>query len=202
VAAKRLVLFIDSGDTLVDEAAQEWDQGIVLRSGLIPGAAGALRRIRQQGHAIALVADAEVESMENVYRRQHKLDDCFDAWIISEKVGKSKPDPAMFQAAMDALGLSGADKGRIIMVGNNLRRDIPGANRFGIVSVWIDWSPRYFREPRDQDEIPDYTIRHPGELPPLMEQLEEVLCRGGAIQKPAGGAVSALSAPGAENQRF
>lgn len=182
MAAKRLVLFIDSGDTLVDEATQEWDGGIVLRSGLIPGAADALRRIRQQGHAIALVADAEVKSMENVYR-QHHLEDCFDARIISEAVGKSKPDPAMFRAAMDALGLPDADKGRIIMVGNNLRKDIPGANRFGIASVWIDWSPRYFREPRDRDEIPDYTIHCPGDLPSLVERLEDILCRGGAIKK-------------------
>ncbi|MDR1637799.1 MAG: HAD family hydrolase [Treponema sp.] len=166
----------------MDEAAQEWDGGIVLRSGLIPGAARALRRIRGQGHRIALVADAEVKSMENVYR-QHKLEDCFDAQIISETLGASKPDPAMFRAAMDALGLSEADKGRVIMVGNNLRRDIPGANRFGIVSVWIDWSPRYFREPREQDEIPDYTIHSPDELPPLMERLEEALGRGESIKK-------------------
>jgi putative hydrolase of the HAD superfamily len=182
MTAKRLVLFIDSGDTLVDEAAQEWDGGLVIRSGLIPGAAGALRRIHDRGHSIVLVADAEVKSMENVYR-QHRLADCFDARSISEAVGKSKPDPAMFQTAIDALGLSEADKGRIIMVGNNLGRDISGANRFGIVSVWIDWSPRYSREPRDRDEIPDYTIHSPSELPPLMEQLEDVLCRGGTIKK-------------------
>jgi putative hydrolase of the HAD superfamily len=182
MTAKKLVLFIDSGDTLVDEAAQEWERGIVLRSGLISGAAQALRRIRGRGHRIALVADAEVESMENVYR-QHELEDCFDARIISETVGASKPDPAMFQAAMDALGLSEADKGRVIMVGNNLGRDISGANRFGIVSVWIDWSPRYPREPGEQDEIPDYTIHSPAELPPLMERLEDVLCRGGKIKK-------------------
>jgi putative hydrolase of the HAD superfamily len=179
---KRLVLFIDSGDTLVDEATQEWDGGLVIRSGLIPGAAEALRRIRDRGHSIVLVADGEVKSMENVYR-QHGLEDCFSARIVSEAVGKSKPDPAMFQAAMDAIGLSETDKGRIVMVGNNLRRDIPGANRFGIVSIWIDWSPRYFREPRDRDEIPDYTIYNPGELPPLIERLEETLVRGGAIKK-------------------
>jgi putative hydrolase of the HAD superfamily len=166
----------------VDEAAQEWERGIVLRSGLIPGAARALRRIRNQGHAIALVADGEVESMDNVYR-QHKLEDCFNARIISQAVGASKPDPAMFQAAMDALGLSETDKGRIVMVGNNLGRDITGANRFGIVSVWMDWSPRYPREPGDRDEIPDYTIHSPGELPDLIERLEEALVRGEPIKK-------------------
>jgi putative hydrolase of the HAD superfamily len=128
------------------------------------------------------VADAEVESMDNVYR-QHKLEDCFDARIISQAVGALKPDPAMFQAAMDALGLSETDKGRIIMVGNNLRRDISGANRFGIASVWMDWSPRYPSEPQDQDEIPDYTIHSPDELPDLIERLEGILGRGGALKK-------------------
>jgi putative hydrolase of the HAD superfamily len=183
MAEKKLVLFIDSGDTLVDETTQEWDAGIVIRTALIPGAAEALRQIHSRGHAIALVADTEVKSMENVYR-QHKLEDCFNAWIISEAVGKQKPEAVMFQAAMDALGLSEADKGRVIMVGNNLRKDILGANRFGIVSVWIDWSPRHLYEARGEyDEIPDYTVHSPGELPSLMEELEEALGRGQSIKK-------------------
>jgi putative hydrolase of the HAD superfamily len=68
------------------------------------------------------------------------------------------------------------------MAGNNLQRDIRGANLFGIVSVWIDWSPRYPRESRDEYEAPDYTIHSPAELPPLLEKLEETLKRGESLK--------------------
>lgn len=40
------------------------------------------------------------------------------------------------------------------MVGNNLERDIVGANRFGITSVFIKWSPRYPMEPKNEEEVP------------------------------------------------
>jgi putative hydrolase of the HAD superfamily len=180
---KKLVLFIDSGDTLVDEGTQVWDAGgIVVETGLIPGAAEALRLIRSRAYTIALVADGEEKSFENVYR-QHRLEDCFDARAISGIVGAAKPDARMFQTAMDKLGLSERDKGRIVMVGNNLQRDVRGANLFGIASVWIDWSPRYPRESRDRCEIPDYTIHTPAELPPLLEKLEEALGKGETLKR-------------------
>jgi putative hydrolase of the HAD superfamily len=175
---KRLVLFIDSGDTLVDEAAQVWDvDGIVAEAGLIPGAAEALRLIHSRGYPIALVADGKKKSFDNVYR-QHRLEDCFDIRVISEIVKAQKPDARMFLTALDQFGLSQEDKGRIVMVGNNLQRDVRGANLFGIVSIWIDWSPRYPRESRDAHEVPDYTIHSPADLPPLLEKLEEALERG------------------------
>ncbi|MDR1444102.1 MAG: HAD family hydrolase [Treponema sp.] len=182
MAGKRLILFIDSGDTLVDEAAQVWDNGIVVETALIPGAAEALRLIRSRAYTIALVADGEKKSFDNVYR-QHGLEDCFDVRAVSGVIGVQKPDPLMFRTALEQLGLSGNDKGRIVMVGNNLRRDIRGANLFGIASVLIDWSPRYPRESAEPCEIPDYTIHTPAELPPLLETLEEALARGEPLKK-------------------
>jgi putative hydrolase of the HAD superfamily len=182
---KQLVLFIDSGDTLVDEGTQVWgEDDIVLETGLIEGAEAALKVIHERGYLIALVADGRDISFENVYLRQYGLRHCFDAWIVSETLGVSKPAAEMFQGAMDALNLGPADKGRVVMVGNNLSRDVRGANLFGITSIWIDWSPRYPREGRDGNEVPDYTIHSPAELPPLLEKLDAALKRGESI-KPA-----------------
>jgi putative hydrolase of the HAD superfamily len=180
---KQIILFIDSGDTLVDEGTEIRDaEGIVIKADLIAEAAETLRSIHDEGYTIALVADGNNRSFENVYA-QHGLRDCFDAWVVSETVGFHKPAPEMFRTALEKLSLSDADKNRIVMVGNNLLRDIPGANRFGIVSVWFDWSPRYPRESRQEDEIPDYVIHTLRELPLLLQELEEAVTEGETIKK-------------------
>jgi len=83
-----------------------------------------------------------------------------------------KPDARIFQYALQQLGIAPADYGRVIMVGNNLERDIKGANALGMVSVWLDWAPRRAKIPADASEQPRYTIKTPLELLPLLERLE------------------------------
>lgn len=128
---KDLIVFIDSGDTLVDESTEIRDErGVVLRAELIPGAADALRRLRREGYRIALVADGLRDSFDNVYR-QHGLEGIFEVRAISEDLGARKPHPVMFGTAMERMGLTEQDKSRIVMVGNHLERDIAGANPDG-----------------------------------------------------------------------
>ena len=172
---KRLIIFTDSGDTIIDEATQVRDErGIVLRADFIPGADAVLKKLHDDGYTVALVADGEWESFQNVYR-ENGLGDCFDAWIVSEVVGKQKPEPIMFENAYEALGLTEADKRRIVMIGNNLKKDIAGANRQGLTSIWLDWSPRYFHSVEEPDWQPDYTVKTPAELLPLLEELNAKL---------------------------
>lgn len=172
---KKLIIFTDSGDTIIDEATQVYDdRGIVLKADFIPGAGEVLKQLHDEGFTVALVADGEWESFQNVYR-ENGLGYCFDAWIVSEVVGMQKPAPVMFEAAYEALKLTEADKRRIVMIGNNLKKDIAGANRQGLISVWLDWSPRYFHTVEEPDWQPDYTIHTPDELIPLIHELEEKL---------------------------
>ena len=142
-----------------------------------PGARETLLELRRRGFVIAMVADGLAASFENTMA-QNGLSHAFSAWIVSETLHSQKPAPEMFRAAMDALGLSDADKRRVIMVGNNLERDIAGANRFGIRSVLLDWSPRYRHTPRCADEVPDHVIHTPGELIALAERLNGELAIG------------------------
>ena len=174
---KTLILFTDSGDTIIDESTQQYEKArpqIVERADFIENAGEVLKELHEAGYTIALVADGEEDSFQNVYRA-NGLRHCFDAWVVSETVGKQKPEPIMFQTAMDALNLTDADKDRIVMVGNNLKKDVAGANRFGITSVWLDWSPRYFHEFEEEDWKPDYILHHPSELPALLSRLETEL---------------------------
>lgn len=173
---RKLIILIDSGDTLVDEGSEYRKEGsqVVEHAELIDGAKETLRELKKRGFVIELVADGLVESFDHVYR-QHNLEDIFTVRTISEELGKEKPASEMFQTAMDRLGLKEEDKKRIIMVGNNLKRDIVGANRFGITSVLVSWSPRYSMIPENEEEIPDYTISSIRELVELAERCDETL---------------------------
>lgn len=170
---KNLIIFTDSGDTIIDESTQVFDErGIVRTAGCIPEAGEVLRQLKEEGYRIALVADGEWESFQNVYRN-NGLGYCFEEWIVSEVVGEQKPAVSMFDAAMEKMRLTEADKPFIVMIGNNLKKDVAGANRYGITSVWLDWSPRYFHSVEEPDWQPDYTVKTPRELKALIDRLEE-----------------------------
>ncbi len=170
---KNLIIFTDSGDTIIDESTQVFDErGIVTEAAFIPGAGEVLRELKEEGYRIALVADGEWESFQNVYR-ENGLGYCFEEWIVSEVVGEQKPAKSMFDTAMRKMHLADCDKPFIVMIGNNLKKDVAGANRYGLTSVWLDWSPRYFHSAEEPDWQPDYTVRTPGELKCLIGELEE-----------------------------
>lgn len=173
---KQLIIFTDIGDTVIDEGTEirNIPQGVVLRASCVPGAREALLSIYEQGYTIVMVADGLLQSFRNTMA-ENGLDHIFSAWVVSETVGVEKPDQLIFETALRSLGLTDADKSRIIMVGNNLSRDVVGANRFGITSVHLCWSPRYPSRAAGPEEEPAYRIYHPSELLPLVEQLENHL---------------------------
>ena len=173
VDKKKIVLFTDIGDTIIDENTEvkEGDD-LVLRAECIPGARETYLKLHEDGYRIAMVADGLAASFRNTMRR-HGLTHIFDAWIISEEVGEAKPSAAMFRAAMDAMGLSETDKYRVVMIGNNVTRDIRGGNRFGIRTILIDWSSRHSFDPELPEDVPTYRIHRPEELPALLDRLEK-----------------------------
>jgi len=147
---------------------------VTLRADLIPGAAAAVRELKRLGYRLALVADGPATTFTNILT-QYDLYDCFDAFAISEQVGVEKPDPRIFIHALDQLAIHPADYGRVVMVGNNLARDMKGANALGLVSVWLDWAPRRPKIPADASEVPQYTIKTLAALVPLIERLNTSL---------------------------
>jgi putative hydrolase of the HAD superfamily len=133
--------------------------------------ADALRALKSQRYPLALVADSRPLTPPNVLR-QHGLLDLFDCLAISEVVGAVKPDPQIFCVALDALHIAPADYGRVVMVGNNLERDIVGANRLGLISVYFHWNDRRRSQPLSAEEEPRHTVSTAQELVSLIERLE------------------------------
>lgn len=172
---KILAICLDCGDTLIDEATEVKTIGDVsLKADLIPGAAQLVWALTVRGYKLALVADGPVATFENNLG-PHEIFGQFDAYAISETVGVTKPDPAIFHHAMQQLQIDETDYGRVVMIGNHLSRDIKGANDLGMISVWLDWSPRRHKVPLDASEEPQYTIKQPLDLLEILDQLENIL---------------------------
>lgn len=176
MTGQKLVIFTDIGDTVIDEGTEvrKVAEGVVYHAGCIPGAKETMLSLYESGHTIAMVADGLIESFHNMME-ENGLSHIFAAESISEEFGVEKPARILFEKAMERLGLTEADKARIIMVGNNVERDMAGARRFGIRSVQLVWSDRHPFEPSCPDEEPDYRIYRPAELLDLVEKLEREL---------------------------
>ena len=148
------------------------ENDVSLRAELIPGADQLLHELKRREYPLALVADGPVATFENNLG-PYDLYDLFDAYSISETLGVLKPHPKMFHDALGKLNISPEDYGKVVMVGNNLGRDIKGANDLGIISVWLDWAPRRSKIPADMSEEPQFTIKNPLDLLDVIAKLEQ-----------------------------
>jgi putative hydrolase of the HAD superfamily len=54
--------------------------------------------------------------------------------VISEEVDAEKPDPGIFAAALDRVGLAASE---VLFVGDDPVRDIAGADAVGLVTCWV-----------------------------------------------------------------
>lgn len=83
------------------------------------------------------------------------LNPYFTNIIISEDVGVNKPNPTIFQYALDK---AGAQKEESIMIGDSLEADIRGAQDFGIKAIFFN--PLNITQPDDVE----WQINHLNEL--------------------------------------
>lgn len=172
MARNLAAILFDLGDTIMREETEVKDEtGTTLRAELIPGMAELLRSLKRGGHRLALVADARPQTPPNVLRA-HGLYDLFEHHVISENIGTEKPDARMFTTALDFVGVERSDYPRVVMVGNNLERDMVGANRLGIISIFLHTNETRRTIPITEEERPTHTVHSADELAALLEQLD------------------------------
>ena len=78
-----------------------------------------------------------------------------DIVVASAEEGAAKPDPKIFQIALDRAGCKAEEA---VMVGDRIDNDILPANELGMTTVWIKQGLGSLCEPASDLEKPDYTI--------------------------------------------
>ena len=93
----------------------------------------------------------------------------FEVIISSAALGVRKPNPKIFQEALERMNLPA---GKVAMVGDTLGADILGARNAGIFSIWLKRRANTPGNLAHADTIfPDAQIDTLSELPRLMERL-------------------------------
>lgn len=93
-----------------------------------PGASETIARIAETDRHQGVVSDADHE--DAVWLLEHLgVDSAFDVVTTSERVRRTKPDPAMFETALEHAGV---EPDRALMIGDRYDHDMAGAKRHGI----------------------------------------------------------------------
>jgi putative hydrolase of the HAD superfamily len=121
---------------------------------LRPDIDGLLRRLRERGLSLGIVANQPEAVRERLMRAG--IGDLFAYQGLSGFTGFSKPDPRAFQAAAEALGVTPAD---CIMVGDRIDNDIAPAAQLGMRTVLLRSGRHKAQQPRTWREVPDAEVR-------------------------------------------
>jgi putative hydrolase of the HAD superfamily len=112
---------------------------------------------------LAVVTDGQSAWARGELHKVRVLD-YFDPVVVSGDHGYRKPDPRLFQIALDAMGVSPE---HAIYVGNDMHRDIYGAREVGMTTVMFT-SDQGTKE--HGDCVADYTIDDHRELLEILDR--------------------------------
>jgi len=130
---------------------------------LFPNAEDALRKLVKKGVKLALLTNGAGE-IQRVKIERFGLARYFHACLIEGEMGFGKPDQRVFETALAKLTVTPS---QTWMVGDDIERDIAGAQNLGIFSVWCDFEKKGI--PSGSKVVPDKIIRDIAELLPLID---------------------------------
>ena len=105
---------------------------------LLPGVLATLGELQASGFALALLCEADCPASQ-VREELHRLaiGDCFGPITSSFDLGRTKPDPACFEAALAALQLPSQ---QVAFVGHEAR-ELAAARALGMATVAFNYEP-------------------------------------------------------------
>jgi putative hydrolase of the HAD superfamily len=124
-----------------------------------------LNALRERAVKLSIVTNASV-SLQTAAIQALKIDEMFDAIVISEAEGVRKPDRRIFDLTLARLGVAPADA---VFVGDNPEIDIRGAQGAGMRAIWKRddyWGACPFADAviEELDELPDVLDRFAMEI--------------------------------------
>ena len=114
------------------EAAQRYRESHQANRHLVPGTIELLDRVREHCRLGVVTNNSTIEQIEKL--RALNIASYFDTVVISEDVGITKPDPRIFEIALERVG---AHAHEAVFIGDNWTNDVVGAIKVGMAAVWL-----------------------------------------------------------------
>lgn len=99
---------------------------------LLPAAEEVVRTLARK-YPLVIVSNGFIEVQYRKIERSG-LGDCFSHVVLSEEVGAQKPNPKIYERALE---LCGCRSSEVLMIGDSWTSDIQGAINAGIDQLWV-----------------------------------------------------------------
>ncbi len=115
-------------------------------------------------YKLGVIANQSAGTQERLER--YGLAHYFDVCVSSGDVGIEKPDPAIFQLALERAGCASTEA---MMIGDRLDNDIRPAKALGFRTMRILQGTHRLQKPRNDAETPDATVADLGGIAALLD---------------------------------
>ena len=129
-----------------------------------PDAADCLRRLRER-YRICVIANQAPGAAERLKRMG--LLPYIDLVAASAEEGTAKPDPRLFEIALERAGCAPHEA---VMVGDRIDNDVRPARALGMGTVWLRQGLGGLYEPKAEADQPDRTVASLSELADLLKE--------------------------------
>jgi len=144
-ATRNRSILLTDPEVLIKLEESYWSPSLTAPATLNVEASEVLQQLRERNLRIGLVCNTgrgPGHALRELMRREGILD-YFEATVFSDEVGYGKPDPRIFLAAGETLGLKPSD---LLHVGDNIENDVRGAQSAGMKALLFDYEvPSGFR---------------------------------------------------------
>ena len=138
----RMEIFLKKIGSKVDPivVAEHYKNHLSSTSFLVTGARELLDTLQEKGYQMTMITNG-LEEIQKARLKNTAFAPYFNAVIISEEIGLSKPHAPYFEYTFDKIG--NPDKSDVLVIGDSLNSDIRGGNQFGIDTCWFNPERKY-----------------------------------------------------------
>ncbi|MCH8815172.1 MAG: HAD family hydrolase [Chloroflexi bacterium] len=128
------------------------------RLALFPGAIETLAALQRQGVRLAMLTNGAAKPQRAKIQR-FDIERYFDCIVVEGEFGAGKPDPRVYEYALDTLGVRPEEAW---CIGDNLDWDVGAPMKLGVYGIWHD--PLKTGLPADSTVKPDRIVHSLSEL--------------------------------------
>lgn len=154
---------VDADEALAAATAAAYRDAYIQARVEVEGASALLAAVRRHAHVV--VVSNNLLEEQKAKMRHCGLDRHVDTLVVSEEAGVSKPEPGIFELALERAGVAATEA---VMVGDSWANDVEGARAAGIRAIWFN---------RAGTPAPDPSVDVIDRLVPVEEVLPRILGR-------------------------